>query len=500
MGTAGTGTTRHGSTLLILSISLAAFMTALDGTIVNIALPTISQAFDISTSTVSWVSIIYLLVISGCILIFGKFSDNIGFRKVFLWGFLLFTAGSLFCGLLPGLLGSFPVLVGSRAFQAVGAAMIAAIGPAMVTAYLPLEQRGKAMGIVLTFTSVGAMTGPVIGGLLCQYLSWNWIFFINVPIGMIAIILGAKVIPPAGPVKRTGTFDRAGAALIFVGLASLLFTLSEGETLGWTDPTIIMASVLALLTLGGFVFCELRAPDPLLELRLFTRRNFRMTNAIIALVFFSFGGINYLLPFYLEYVHQYAPAATGLVLTWLSVAGMIAGVLAGILYNRTGGRLLCIIAGTSLAVGFLLLTFIRVDSSTAFVIVCLVLIGFGMGLMLTPASNMIMNSVAKKYQGPASGLIILERFAPMSMGIAIFNLIFIRGVSAVASHDEITKTAPVYIRMETLTAGFDLTFVFTFLIGVVILALAVLARQEIHPDYLDKGNDGNLSPVMSETG
>jgi EmrB/QacA subfamily drug resistance transporter len=490
---------RSGFTLLVISISLAAFMTALDGTIVNIALPTISETFAVSTSTVSWVSTIYLLVISGCILIFGKVSDIIGFRKVFLWGFLLFSAGSLCCGLLPDLSGSFLVLVGSRAFQAVGASMIAAIGPAMVTAYLPMEQKGKAMGIVLTFTSVGTMLGPALGGLLCQYLSWNWIFYVNVPVGIIATLLGAKVIPEDAPVQRTGGFDRAGAALIFVGLATLLFALSEGEALGWTSLPIIAAFVIAILSLGGFVACELRARDPLLQLRLFARKNFLVTNAIIALIFFCYGGINYLLPFYLEYVRGHDPFTSGLILTSLSVSGMIAGLLAGMLYNKTGGRLLCIIAGISLAFGFLLLTLLRAETSTPFVILSLLFIGFGIGLMLTPATTMIMTSVAHRYQGMASSVTIVERFAPMSVGIALFNLVFVWGVTRIATDEGITRTAPANILAEALVGGFDLAFLLAFLVGILILALAFIARQEIHPEYRQEG-DATPASSLSENG
>ena len=208
METGPAGTYQTGFTLLIISISLATFMSALDGTIVNIALPTISSAFDISTSMVSWVSTVYLLVMAGCVLIFGKISDVIGFKKVFLSGFLIFTVGSFGCGFLPDFVHSFPTLIGSRAFQAVGGAMITAIGPAMVTAYLPMEQKGKAMAIVLTFAGLGTAIGPTIGGLLTQFLSWNWIFFINVPVGIVAILLGAKVIPAMKAHERTGEFDR----------------------------------------------------------------------------------------------------------------------------------------------------------------------------------------------------------------------------------------------------------------------------------------------------
>ncbi|MDP3564225.1 MAG: MFS transporter, partial [Methanoregula sp.] len=168
-------TGKAGLNLLILSISLAAFMSALDGTIVNIALPTISSVFEISTSTVSWVSTIYLLVMAGCVLIFGKLSDGIGFKKVFLSGFVIFTLGSFSCALLPDLLSSFPVLVISRAFQAIGGAMITAIAPAMVTAYIPMQQKGKAMGIIMTVAALGTAIGPTIGGVLTQFLSWHWI-------------------------------------------------------------------------------------------------------------------------------------------------------------------------------------------------------------------------------------------------------------------------------------------------------------------------------------
>ncbi len=484
---------KKGFGLLIISISLATFMSALDGTIVNIALPTISQAFNVTTSTVSWVSTIYLLVMAGCVLIFGKISDVIGFKKVFLAGFLIFTIGSFSCGLLPDLIHSFPILIGSRAFQAVGGAMITAIGPAMVTAYIPMEQKGKAMGVVLTFAALGTALGPTIGGVLTQFLSWNWIFFINVPVGICAILLGARVIPAMKSQPRTAGFDRAGAVLIFTGLASLLFALSEGQTLGWSTPAIVVSLILAILTLGGFVWCELRARDPLLELRLFKRRNFLLTNTLMVLLFFSFAGIMYLLPFYLEYVQGYAPSTAGLILTSLSVAMMVGGILAGILYNRAGGRLLCIVAGITVVVGYFLMTRIRPDTTTGFVVLCLLLIGFGLGLMLTPASNMIMNSVGKKYQGMVSSLTSLERFAPMTIGIAIFNLVFIRGINDIAARNRITEVAPAYIRIEVLTAGFDLAFLFAFLVGIIIFVLAVLARQEIHPDY----QSGDEPPVQS---
>jgi EmrB/QacA subfamily drug resistance transporter len=488
MGNIRQETDQAGFNLLIISISLAAFMSALDGTIVNIALPTISAVFNISSSTVSWVATIYLLVMAGCVLIFGKLSDGIGFKKVFLSGFAIFTLGSFSCALLPDLLSSFPVLIGSRAFQAVGGAMITAIAPAMVTAYIPMKQKGKAMGIIMTVAALGTAIGPTIGGVLTQYLSWHWIFLINVPVGICAILLGAKVIPAMTPHGQPAGFDRAGAFLIFTGLAALLFAVSEGNTLGWTSPVILGTLVLAIVTLAYFVWHELGISDPLLELRLFTNRNFLMTNLVMSLVFFSFAGISYLLPFYLQYVKGYGASDAGLILTALSIAMMVSGILAGALYNRVGGRNLCIAAGAFLVAGYYMMTLLRVDTPTGFVILCLIVLGFSLGLMITPASNMIMNSVAKKYQGMVSSLTSLERFAPLTLGIAFANLVFIQGIEAIARHHGITESAPVNIKLNLITAGFNLAFFFSFVIAIIILVLALLARQEVHPDY-QTGND-----------
>jgi EmrB/QacA subfamily drug resistance transporter len=486
-------TDQTGFTLLILSISLATFMSALDGTIVNIALPTISEGFDLSSSTVSWVATIYLLVMAGCVLIFGKLADGIGFKKIFLAGFVVFTIGSLSCGLLPDLLNSFPALVISRAFQAIGGAMITAIAPAMVTAYIPMKLKGKAMGIIMTVAALGTAIGPTIGGVLTQYLSWHWIFFINVPIGIVAILLGAKVIPSTILKNQPSGFDRAGALLIFTGLAALLFAVSEGTTLGWTSPVILSALALAILTLAYFVRHELQVPDPLLELRLFKNRNFLLTNMVISLVFFSFAGINYLLPFYLQYVKGYGVSDAGLILTSLSIAMMVAGILSGALYNRVGGRTLCIAAGILLVIGYYMMTLLRVDTSTGFVILCLLVLGFSLGLIVTPASNMIMNSVGKKYQGMVSSLTSLERFAPLTLGIAFANLVFIQGIAVIAGHRGITESAPATLRLQVITAGFDLAFFASLVIAIVILILALFARQEVHPDYAS-GDDGD-APV-----
>jgi len=471
--------------LLILSISLATFMSSLDGTIVNIALPAISESFHLSSTAVSWVATSYLLVLVGCVLVFGKISDVIGFRKVFLAGFFIFTLGSLSCGILPEYLGGFPSLVGSRMFQAVGGAMIAAIAPAMVSAYIPMDQKGKAMSIIMIFASLGTALGPSIGGVLTQYLSWHWIFFINVPVGIVAILLGAKVIPASVPQAGSAAFDRAGAALAFAGLASLVFVVSEGESLGWTSPIILGIFLVAVLSLGWFVRHELASADPLLDLNLFRSRNFFLINLLLFLVFFSFSGISYLLPFYLKYVSRYDTSTAGLVMTSLSVAMMAAGILSGWLFNKLGPRRLCIIAGIPLITGYFMMTRLHTSTSTGYVVASLFFIGFGLGLIVTPLTVMIMMSVAKTKSGIISSLTSLERTAPLSLGIATFNLIFIQGILTIAGTHDVTTQSPAGIKMQVLAAGFDLAFLLSLVLGIVILAIAVMIREEVHPDYAD---------------
>ena len=490
------GTAVKPLTLLILSISLATFMAGLDGTIVNIALPTISETFQVSSATVSWVATAYLLVMAGCVLVFGKISDIIGFKKVFLAGFALFTLGSLACGVLPDLFGSLTWLIGSRIFQAIGGAMITAIAPAMITAYIPMIQKGKAMGIVMTMAALGTALGPTIGGFLTQYFSWHAIFFINVPVGIVAVLLGAQVIPRDTAGKALTGFDTTGAGLVFVGFASLLFVVSEGDSIGWTSPGILALAALAIVTLGWFVFHELRSTDPILDLRLFRNRNFLLTNLLLSLVFFSFAGINYLLPFYLKYVRNYDTSGAGIVMTSLSFAMMGAGILSGYLFNRTGPRALCIVSGIMLTAGYFLMTRLHTDTPPGYIVFCLALIGFGLGLVITPASNMVMNSVSRTKQGMVSSLTSLERFAPLTLGIAFFNLAFIQGVLMIAANSAVTKKSPADLQVHVLASGFDFAFFLSFLLGMVIIVIAVAAREEIHPDFCNSSEPREPEPGM----
>jgi MFS family permease len=233
----------------------------------------------------------------------------------------------------------------------------------------------------------------------------------------------------------------------------------------------------------------MKTDDPILEISLFKDRNFLIMNLVICLIFFSLSGVTYLMPFFLEYVSGYSTVNAGLILTSLSLAMMVSGLLAGILYDKIGGRHVSIIAAFILIAGYYLITHLAVDSTTVFVTLCLGILGFGLGMIVTPLCNMIMTSSSKKYEGMVSSLISLDRFVPLTIGIAFFNSFFIRGMLSIAKQYGVTQQSPALIQLKVLTAGFDLSFFVAFVIGILIFILTLVLRYKMHPDYIASTNE-----------
>ena len=466
--------------LIILSSALAAFMSSLDGTIVNIALPTISDVFDLPSSSVAWVSTIYLLVMAGSLLVVGKLTDIIGYRKIFLTGFVLFTLGSFACGFLPEMTGMFSLLLLSRVFQALGGVMMTVIAPAMLSRYMPGAARAKGMSVVVLFASLGMALGPTLGGLLTEYLSWNWIFYINVPVGIAALILGIFVLPRDEKAKFTlKGFDGAGAVLIFVGLAALLYAFSEGYKLGWTSAPVLICIVLAVLCIATFIVCEKKVKSPILDLNLFKNPSFLLLNVVLCVMYFTLAGAQYLLPFYLQLIQSLSTFESGLVLTVMSLGIMTAGVLSGQIYAKMVGKIrVLILSGVAiLALGYFFLSKISPVSGLGIIVLGLALIGFGVGLTTTTATTLLMGSVKPEKNGMVSSITGLERFAPMTIGIAFFNLLLIAGVKAIAKHTDITTRPLQDVAAGILTSGFDLCFFVSMSLAVVAFVICLFVKE-----------------------
>ena len=366
--------------LVLFILALSTFMASLDSTIVNISLPAIAASFGVSLSMVSWVAMSYLLVLSGLLLAFGKLGDMKGFRKIFIAGFAVFTVGSLLCGL------SFSIgsLIGSRFIQGIGAAALEAIGPAMVAIYLPREIRGKALGILATVISVGIAAGPIIGGFLTQYASWHWIFFINVPIGICAVILGIRCIPVDRVPAKSGPFDYPGAIIFFFALAALLWPVDEGLTLGWTSPAILGSFGISAVLWVLFILRETRCRDPLCDFALFRNTSFLAASLAAAAMMLTFAGVQYLLPFFFEGVMGFEASVAGLLLAIPSVALMILGPISGALSDRIGSRVLATGAAAFACVTFFMISLFTQHTSILFIAVTLLCVGIALGIFFPP--------------------------------------------------------------------------------------------------------------------
>jgi EmrB/QacA subfamily drug resistance transporter len=283
--------------LILVVVCLAAFMGSLDVSAVLIALPSISDHFNVTTSVSTWIIMSYGLIMASFMLIFGKLGDRLGFRSIILAGFIIFTVSSLMCGLATNIVD----LIIYRAVQGVGAAMLAALGPAIVSTYFPSARRGVGLGYVTTFASLGLAVGPVVGGLLIQHFDWRWIFLVNVPVGLIGLALAFLVVPQV-VVDRHKPFDIVGSVLVFLALICIVFSFNMGEELEWDSPVIWSSGLAGIALLLLFTRHLKRTKDPLLDVNLMRNPNIRWGNWSSLVVLAAASGAFVLLPFYFQYV------------------------------------------------------------------------------------------------------------------------------------------------------------------------------------------------------
>ncbi|MCX6653263.1 MAG: MFS transporter [Methanomassiliicoccales archaeon] len=459
---------------MLVSIALATFMSSLDASIVSIAVPTITKEFHTTTSVVSWIIIIYGLLLSSLLLMFGKLADTIGFKRIFLIGLLVFTAGSI----LSGLATDIGMLIAFRGLQGVGGSIMAALTLAMVSHYLPLESKGKGLGLVSTFMALGIALGPVIGGLLTQFLSWRWIFFVNVPICIIAIIMGLKFIPAdsAADKKHSGGFDMPGAGLFFATVFCFLLALNNGSELGWTSMPIIVLFVLSVLFLISFFANERRRKAPMLSRGVVKNKSIIYENLAGFALMGAIGGAFLLMPFYFELVRGQSTSDTGFLLLSASVAVMIFGMLAGKMSDRLSARRLCIYGGLISVLAFVLLSSIDASTAIPLVLLFLFIMGMGFGTYLSPASNLILRHTPKEDEGVSTGLINTMRNLGYIVGLTIMESVFQLSVPSL----NVSSTSD-------LMSGFQSAFTVGIALCLTCVVLAFLAKDAPRSARADPG-------------
>ncbi|MGV3556715.1 MFS transporter [Larkinella arboricola] len=401
--------------MILGTLMFGTFMSTLDSSIVNIALPTIRRELNAGDS-VEWIVLCYLLTTTSTLLIMGKLSDLVGRRQLYITGFCVFVFGSLLCGLAWNLAS----LVVFRVVQGLGAAMIYAVGPAIIGDTFAPQERGQAMGFMGSIVAAGSSAGPVIGGLLLGKFGWSSIFFVNVPIGLLAI-WRAWTILPASP-KLTGQrFDLVGAALFLTGVTTLLIGLDFGpETdYGWDHPLVI-----ALITVGAvlvvlFVLWEGRVREPMLPLSLFGIRSY--TAAILAAFcgFVASGGNLFVIPFYLQQIIGLTPERAGLVLLAGPLTLSLVAPLGGYLSSRIPTRWLSSTGLLITASGYFALSFLDSTWDWKDVVWRTALISLGFGLFQSPNSSSALNAAPTAQRGVASSVIAFMRNLGFVIGIAL---------------------------------------------------------------------------------
>jgi EmrB/QacA subfamily drug resistance transporter len=400
--------------LVLSAVSVGTFMATLDGSIVNIALPSIGQAFGIDLATVEWVVVAYLLVVGSLLLPFGRLGEVLSFRRVYLVGFAIFTVASALCGASPG-----PgALIAARAVQGVGAAMIMAMGPAIIARTFGPGERGKALGLNAVSVAIGLSLGPTLGGLLTELGTWRAIFFVNVPVGIFAIAWAARVLP-AEVAGRRQSFDIPGAVLAAGALFAFLLALSQAEPWGWTNPLVIGLLALSVVLGAAFVAVERRTVAPMMDLGLFGIRAFSAGLAAVIVAFAGLFTATFLLPFLLQEGSGYTPLQAGLLITPIPITAALVAPLSGTLSDRIGQRLPASIGIAVLTAGLLSLATLPPDFAIIDLVWRLALIGAGQGLFLSPNSSAILGSVPRPRLGTASGMIAQMRVVGQALGIVI---------------------------------------------------------------------------------
>lgn len=434
---------------MLLAIGIGTFMSALDGSVVNTILPVVNLALGSSTAssvaTIEWVVTVYLLVLSGLLLSFGRVGDMRGHKMIYISGFAIFLISSALCGLAP----SITALIIFRAIQALGAAMLSANSPAILTKNFPAAQRGQALGLQATMTYLGLVTGPSLGGWLAHQFNWRAVFYINIPVGLVALILSQRFIPQDRPKQSAERFDPLGAGLFIFGLVALLLGLNQGHALGWNSPVILALLSAALLLLGAFIAVEHRPssasavqtpsessplpgwqqpgqrPPPMLDLSLFTNsRTFSIAVASAVLNYICIYAILFLMPFYLIQGRGLSTLQAGFVLTAQPIVMAIVAPISGTLSDRIGARIPTVVGMLGLVVGLVLLASLGMDAPLLAVALSLGIAGFGTGIFISPNTSALMGSAPRHRQGIAAGTLATARNVGMVLGVGLAGAIF----------------------------------------------------------------------------
>lgn len=413
--------------LVLLVLCAAIFMLLLDTTIVNVAQREIQLGLGASLSEIQWVLDSYILTYAVLLLSFGRMGDVFGRKRMFILGMGIFTAASALCAAaetLGDIIGVSGVnaLIFARVLQGLGGAFMMPQTLALISVVFPPEKRGAAMGIWGGIVALGAVIGPVLGGYIVTDYAWEWIFLINLPIGIAAIFATIAIVPESVDPQASRRIDWGGVLLSGFGIFALVFALIEGSVEGWSSPLIIGMFAASAVLLPTFVWWETRVADPMMKLELFKIRNFTMGNVIALVVAFGMFGIFFPLTLFLQGVLGYTPIRAGLTTTPMALMIMVAAPISGRLTDKIGARWI-LVTGLSLMTAGILFITTQIDLNTDWQALAppLIVTGLGMGMTFAPMTAAAMRDVPQRISGSASGILNTTRNIGQVLGIAVLG-------------------------------------------------------------------------------
>ncbi|WP_157259668.1 MFS transporter [Paenibacillus sp. OSY-SE] len=400
---------------MMMAICMGAFISHFTAGIVNVSLPRFVNIFETSLSMVQWVTTGYLLVIASLLPVMGKLGDRYGYRLIHNLGYVCFSVSSILVAFSPNI----SVMIILRMVQAIGAAMFQATNIAIISIYLPKEKRGRALGMVSTAVAIGGMSGPIAGGFIAEWLSWQWLFLIHVPAALIATWLAFRYIPVRRPERKLVPHDRVGALLFIISIATVIYGISNGTAWGWTSSATIAVMTLAIVALISLLLWELRQEFPFLPLQALRNPAVSFGLIVSCASFVMANTVLVAMPFYLTGTAGLSPLTAGYFMTAYPVLLAFTGPVAGYLSDRYGSRRFMFFGLFAMGSGISFFALYPEQLPTVWIVSALAVIGLGMGLIASPNNSFIMQHAPTEQAGSIGGMIALTRNAGMVLGAAL---------------------------------------------------------------------------------
>ena len=410
--------------LILITVVSATFMSTLDGSIVNVALPDMASKLNVGMAGIEWVVTSFLITVAATILIFGRLGDMIGKTKVFKFGVVLFTIGSLLCGLTSSL----TLLVTARVIQAVGASATMATNQGIITHVFPANERGRALGVLGTFVALGSMAGPPIGGIIVSAVSWEYIFLINIPIGIIVFILTLKIFPKEHTTSDE-KLDIKGALLFIVATVSMFGALGQGQVKGYDNAFIMSAFVISFITFVLFIIVEHKISMPILQLSIFKNSLFSISIICAFISFIAISASNIILPFYFQDTLKFSPAASGILMMVSPIVLSVVAPFSGYMSDKIGSEILTLFGLSFTSIGLFFLSSLNERSSVLLIVAYIVIMTLGNGMFQSPNNSLVMSTVSRDKLGIAGSVNALIRNLGFVLGTSLSTLLLYNRMS-----------------------------------------------------------------------